>query len=823
MNAAELCLALMRADTEDEVVTLLTDAGYWSDRTSWRYLGDSENNFSTIGNQQSEAVAALVEKIVNGGDARLINACLEAGIDPTSTGAPSSIREAVARFFEGRSTVRPERDGRLAEWDNVKATFEGRLLTVAATGNKPIPGQPGRSRPSISIADAGEGQTPDDFPLTFLSLMRSNKLRVHFVQGKFNMGGTGALNFCSEKHRLQLIVSRRNPNLLSHDASERDLQWGFTVVRRQAGEEGARSSVYTYLAPEPTPDGKGGVRSFAADEWPIFPDDPTGRDSGADAYVRTSTHGSLVKLYEYAWQGTNSNIVQSGGGLLRRLDLALPELALPVRLFECRPYGGGTASFSTNALGLVSRLERDRASNLEDGFPVGGSITLSGHQIPIRIYAFKAGRADEYRLRSHGAIFTVNGQMHAAFPIDFFRRKAVNLSYVADSILVVLDCSGINEQMREDLFMNSRDRLKSTQLAIRLEDELERLLKDDPALRALQNRRREERAAQRLEDDKPLAEVLQGLLRSNPLLSKLFRHGLRLSAPFPPSGGTAEGKSATFLGKQFPTYFRFKGRQSGETLRREAGLGSRVRVAFDTDAADDYFIRESSPGAWRLLVHVGEEFIEAPDWTFTNPRDGVAQMWISSLPDGVKVGDEVRYRTEVTDDSRTDAIVNDLTLVVVPEVETGTRGGGRSRGQNSGAGDGGSGSQLALPPITPVSRDEWPKHGFDEFSALKVVLSDSEDGVDAYDFYVNVDNRYLKVAQKETRTDPALLERQFIYGLVLLGLALLQDQRNGNDEDDDAPSDSEGGVEALVARSTKAIAPILLPMIDAIGGLVLDD
>lgn len=821
MNAADLCRALMRADTEDELVALLTDAGYWNDRSAWRYLGDSENNFSTIGNQQSEAVAALVEKIVNGGDARLINACLEAGIDPTSTSAPSTIREAVARFFEGRSTVRPERDGRLAEWDNEKATSEGRLLTVAATGKKPIPGQPGKSRPSISIADAGEGQTPDDFPLTFLSLMRSNKLRVHFVQGKFNMGGTGALNFCSEKHRLQLIVSRRNPNLLPEGASERDRQWGFTIVRRQAGEEGARSSVYTYLAPDPTADGRGGVLSFTADEWPIFPDDPKVRDNGADAYVRSSPHGSLVKLYEYAWQGTSSNIVQSGGGLLRRLDLALPELALPVRLFECRPYGGGSASFSTNALGLVSRLERDRASNLEDGFPVGGSITLSGHHIPIRIYAFKSGRADEYRLRTHGAVFTVNGQMHAVFPIDFFRRKAVNLSYVADSLLVVLDCSGINEQMREDLFMNSRDRLKSTQLASRLEDELERLLKDEPALRALQNRRREERAAQRLEDDKPLADVLQGLLRSNPLLSKLFRQGLRLSAPFPPSGGAGEGKSATFQGKRFPSYFRFKGRQTGEALRRDAGIGSRVRVAFDTDAVDDYFVRESSPGAWRLLIQSGGVLTEAPDWTFTNPRDGVAQMWISSFPEAVTVGDEVRYHIEVTDDSRTEAIVNDLTLVVAPDAEPGTRGGGRSRGQNSGDGDGGGGSQLALPPITPVSRDEWPKHDFDEFSALKVVLSDSADGVDAYDFYVNVDNRYLKVAQKESRTDPGLLEKQFIYGLVLLGLALLQDQRNG--EGDDSPRDSEGGVEALVARSTKAIAPILLPMIDAIGGLVIDD
>ena len=51
-----LCLALMRADSQEEVVTLLQDAGYWDDDAAWRFLGDWEGNWSAIGNQQSEAV-----------------------------------------------------------------------------------------------------------------------------------------------------------------------------------------------------------------------------------------------------------------------------------------------------------------------------------------------------------------------------------------------------------------------------------------------------------------------------------------------------------------------------------------------------------------------------------------------------------------------------------------------------------------------------------------------------------------------------------------------------------------------------------------------
>ncbi len=47
-----LCLALIRADNEERVISLLEEAGYWRDPKVWRYYGDRETNFNTIGNQQ---------------------------------------------------------------------------------------------------------------------------------------------------------------------------------------------------------------------------------------------------------------------------------------------------------------------------------------------------------------------------------------------------------------------------------------------------------------------------------------------------------------------------------------------------------------------------------------------------------------------------------------------------------------------------------------------------------------------------------------------------------------------------------------------------
>jgi len=98
----QLAVDLLKADTEQEVIAILKRAGFWDDPRVWRLYGDSDGNYAIIGNQQSRPEAALVEKVVNSVDARLMNECLVRGIDPTSQQAPSSIRHAVSLFFENR-------------------------------------------------------------------------------------------------------------------------------------------------------------------------------------------------------------------------------------------------------------------------------------------------------------------------------------------------------------------------------------------------------------------------------------------------------------------------------------------------------------------------------------------------------------------------------------------------------------------------------------------------------------------------------------------------------------------------------------------------
>ena len=228
-DAMALALALLQADRESEVIALLEEQGYWDDPSVWRDFGDVEGNYSTIGNQARYPDAALVEKIVNSVDARLTNECRVRGIDPTSEDAPRSIEEAVGLFIADPGLTTSTNTS-VATWDKKKRLEEARRITVAVTGAT------ARSKggmPSVTISDVGEGQAPAELPNTFLSLNETNKLRIRFVQGKFNQGGTGALKFCG-REGLQFVLTRKNPQILQAQGIGGDTigRWGFTVVRR---------------------------------------------------------------------------------------------------------------------------------------------------------------------------------------------------------------------------------------------------------------------------------------------------------------------------------------------------------------------------------------------------------------------------------------------------------------------------------------------------------------------------------------------------------------------------------------------------------------
>ena len=800
ISPQKLCMDLLYADTEEEVINLLKGAGYWDNSEVWRHFGDKEDNFSTIGNQSSTAEGALVEKLVNSADAVLMGECWAKGIEPNSSEAPRSIKHAVSLYFGDGS--RPETQGDLSNWPNKKLRHVANRITLAATGKK--------TNPSITVVDAGEGQTPNSLPSTILSLDKKNKIDIHFVQGKFNMGGTGALRFCGENN-LQLVISRRNPAITISNENDSSLdQWGFTVVRRENPTGNRKVSTYTYLAPNNCE-----ALRFSAISLPLFPD-------ANKAYYRGANWGTAVKLYEYKLQG-KSHILRRDG-LLRRLDVLLPAIALPVRLHECRNYEGGPGSFANSLTGLRTRLADNK--NLENGFPTSSIISIDGQKMNVSIYAFKRNKADTYR-KSEGIIFTLNGQTQGTRSKRFFSRKSVGLNRLEDSLLVMVDCSELEGRTREDLFMNSRDRMEEGPLLKTIEAELAAILKNHPGLRELRERRRNEDVSSKLEDSKPLEETLKSILSKYPVLASLFGSGGPLSDPFRSS--KVKPKKKSFVGKKHPSLFRIRDKNYGEKLVRQTAINMRSRIVFETDVANKYFDRSQLPGKHTLTPRNGFNTNGSVKDYNLNLWNGVATLNLK-LPENCRVGDRFEYEFMVDDETLIEPFVNHFDVAVGPyqEPSGGPPGPRREFPEVGINGDGASAGGLAIPNPIPVYESDWENYGFDKFSALRVIHDPNDDGSSApHTYYINMDNIYLNTELKASKHDAEILRARWKVGLVLLGMALLyggqnqgapDDVHQNNDELDEGQTPFEKVIDA-----TKSIAPVLLPMIDYLGGLNDED
>lgn len=63
-------------------------------QANWFPYGGNESNFGVVENQQSNPVAALVEKLTNSIDAILMRKCYESGMEPKSPFAPQSVKKS---------------------------------------------------------------------------------------------------------------------------------------------------------------------------------------------------------------------------------------------------------------------------------------------------------------------------------------------------------------------------------------------------------------------------------------------------------------------------------------------------------------------------------------------------------------------------------------------------------------------------------------------------------------------------------------------------------------------------------------------------------
>src|SRR5688572_9913560 len=129
-----------------------------------------------------------------------------------------------------------------------------------------------------------------------------------------------------------------------------------------------------------------------------------------------------------------------------------------------------------------------------------------------------------------------------------------------------------------------------------------------------------------------------------------------------------------------------------------------------------------------------------------------------------------------------------------------------------------------VPPITPVFQSEWGKYKFHEDSALLIKQGEE---ADSYDVFVNMDNIHLKnEIAKRKNLDGKVIGHWFKFGLYLLGLGMLQQQkanaaRNTRDGEE-ATFDIKSALD-LIATASQGMAMTIIPVVAQLGRMGADD
>lgn len=588
----------------------------------WKPYGGNKNNAGTFENQQSSPENALVEKITNAIDAILMKKCYVNGVNPRAKddSVPKTMEEAIKTFFGVK-------DGK---WENVTDKERKQAasnIQLLITGD--------RKTPNVAIYDTGEGQNPSDFPNTLLSIARGNKNDIPFVQGKYNFGSTGAVVFCGEKYRYQLIISRRSTELTDGDG-----MIGFTLVRRHIltpkEEQEVKLTWYEYL----TIDGE--IPQFKAESLEL------GLDGGLPY-----ESGTIVKMYSYQLTRPSNATLD----LWRELNPLLFVSALPILICEQRDFAGHSPT--KTMLGNRTRLAVDSNENIT--FEKDMFVTAFNSKIPIHVYVFNRDVKNPEFIGGKSVIYLLNGQTQG-FETKSFISQEIGLRNLREYMLVCVDCTNIGTAARQELFMASRDRLKQGRNYTELKDDIISLLKADEDLSKLDQEYRG-KAFKESGEDKDLIESFFSQLKTNKDIRNMFSGNNGVFSFFSKKMPKAVEKKPDKPQKEketpklqhYPSIFKVKGfDKDDEEYIKAIKKGGRGKIVLETDVENDFFSRSDDYGSLEITTldydnnggQGGGYHLPTVDNTkikvqVAGPHDGEIQVFIEPK-DEVEIGENIK-------------------------------------------------------------------------------------------------------------------------------------------------------------------------------------
>jgi hypothetical protein len=730
------------APTEDALDQIIQNNPIFHSSNNWRPYGDNESNFSVVENQQANPVAALVEKLTNSIDALLMKKCYEANIDPRSHDAPKTMERAVRSFYDYESFDLHIYRAEVAE-----------NIQVLADPNSP------KMNTSLIVYDNGEGQHPQDFPNTFLSLLRGNKNEIKFVQGKYNMGGAGAVVYCGEK-RYQLVASKRFDNTGN---------FGFTLVRMhpltEEEEQTKKNTYYEYFCP----DGK--IPEFPIDELDL------------NLFRRKFKTGTVIKLYSYDLPARSRSVISRD--LNQSINEHLHKPALPIYIIDRKERYPDDRGLERIMFGLSNRIQDQSSKYVERQI----SLDISGDKSigELKVYAtlfkvrnddksvkeFKGTIRSEFFKNNMSVAFSLNGQVHGSYSSEFITR-ALKWKLFKDYLLIHVDCTKLSLHYRNNLFMASRDRLKNGKEA----DTIRQLLADrlrKSELSIIYKQRKDSFSAD-TSDANNLLKTFAKNLPLNPEMLKLLKQTFKLDELADSKEDDSKKKSKKkskptkiepFISKRYPSIFTIDGKpdRDGKVVKT-IPLGGDRTIKFSTDVEDEYFDRIKDKGELRLFIlkhstnktkggnapGVPKEIEDSFQVVKSSPHDGTIRVNLQPK-DAISVGDELEIKANLSSIVEPEDALESIFFVKIEQIQ-------KKEPKPEEADE----PQIGLPELVLVYKEgrenvlTWndleQSFSFDE-QEIMYPLTNEDDELEK--IFINMDSSLLRTYKSKFDGDEALL------------------------------------------------------------------
>ncbi len=766
-----LFLELYKSQNELELQGIIDSNKTLQDQNNWYPLGGNENNFSTIENQQASSIGALIEKLTNSIDATLMKKCYESDIDPRSSQAPKTMQEAIEQFYGAKHNW-------LTPSFVKKQSLDIQVIADGTTKRK-------HSRTfdtSLIIYDNGEGQNPQDFESTFLSIGKGNKNDILFVQGKYNMGGTGAIVFCG-KNRYQLIASKK------YDGSGK---FGFTLIRKhpfsEEDKQTKKNTWYEYFKID--------------DQIPSFNIDSL--DLGL--YEREFTTGSIIKLYSYDLpEGARSVISKD---LKDRVDEYLFEPALPIMFIDKKERYPDDRALQRESFGLKRRLEKgDTKENkyIDDFFHIDIDNSKVG-KARIASYIFKTKidnknvketrntiKREFFRSNMY-VVFTMNGQVQGHLTNEFI-TKSLKFPLLKDHLLIHVDCTNMEYDFRSQLFMASRDRLKEGEEYRELRNLLAKELKNSK-LETIHKTRKDSISIDSSNTNDLIKSFTKNLPLNNDLLKlldKTFdldkRDEKKQKQKNKSNNKPKQKEEKEFSPQRFPSYFNLSNSKSGVNAIK-VPKGKSKKIQFDTDVENHYFDRDDDAGELNIsLVDANsndtqggnkpgepKEISESFNISKSSPENGKIKISLDPTED-MEVGDNIQIKIELTSPENN---FEELILIEITEPQK-----EQSQKPKEEENEKFGLPELALTSENPaddkiISWDKLDESGID-MGYDNILYIYSSDGEKLEKIYINLDSTVLKNHKSKLNSTELRekAEKEYIAKVYFHTLFLYSINKNG--------------------------------------------